>query len=119
MKALVFSLMILVSCGKDPANNPASNYSVKPVETPIEIVQPIEMADIRCGLYKECSEKCTAEYIACFDLYGGQNVPSNTATPEQRAGFERCQNEGNACYNKTIQIPKTEHDEIMKVMTGG
>lgn len=102
---ILISFFLVSACGKDPATK-APALKAESSELVIETL-PIE-----CRYYHSCMEECTAAYIACFDIYGGQDVPSNLATPEQKAGFDRCQREGNACYNREIQIPKSEHDVI-------
>ena len=114
MKTTLLLLVLLVSCGKDPVKKSAA-----PVARAEASELIVETLPIECRYYHSCTEACTLAYIACFNQYGGQDVPSHLATPEQKAGFDRCQQEGNTCYNKEIQIPMSEHEAIWKAMTSG
>jgi hypothetical protein len=93
MKALVFSLMILVSCGKDPVKKPSS--------APVEAKNNMALTDL-CIRVPECVNTCTGTHDSCLNGCGRYR---GYLTEEMncRSG---CDSTYSACINKEVEIPQ-------------
>jgi hypothetical protein len=111
MKFLII-LSLLVSCGKgaDGKKVPAPVNSLSIQDPHVEMVMTVCLND------HDCTEVCSASYIACVEPCGGQNTSNQflLQNPELRVCQERCQREVNACYNSPKEITK----EAWSLLTG-
>lgn len=118
MRYLIIVLLI-VSCGKDPVKSSTvkekglSPVVLTPESTSEEPVQ--EMVEIECKFQRACETVCMNIEIACYNLYGGQNVTYQQLlqNPTWEASQNQCRYDAQICYNKKIQVTKEEYDWIM------